>query len=607
MPAKSPIANTDKAKNVTILAGGSPIKDKYVVQSIEVIHEVNRLSRAVICIADGEPGEQDFAVSSSGDFLPGKEITIKAGYGDKLVVLFVGIVVQHGIRSSGGRQPSALVLKCRHKASGLTIGRRNRTFDNSKDSDAIKKIFKEHSIQVKMDATATAHPKLVQYGSTDWDFVLSRIEANGHIMLTAPDGKLSIGKPKASGTPVLRIAYGESLLAIDAHLDATGPVKQFSAMAWDPKKHQKVSVTSKTPTVNAHGNVTPAKLSGILKIKNPELFTSGPLLKADLQNWADGAASRAHLSWLRGQVTFPGATEPKTGAMIELAGVGDRFNGKAYITKVVQTIRFESWSTTVHFGLPSHTATEAQAPLHMPAAGGLLPGVGGLHLGLVKQIHEDPDGGTRILVNLPLFEAQGKGFWARMANLYASNQAGFFFMPEIGDEVLVGFLNDDPRFPVVLGSLFSSKLKPPYTPDKKNNIKALVTKSKLKMEFEDEKKIITIATPAGNIITIDDNGKKITIVDQNKNQLVLDNKGITLDSGNNVKITAKGQITLEAKAGIKGTTSSGIVNFEGDIVKVKGKTIVNIEGAQVVAKGSAAATLEGGGMLTIKGGIVRIN
>jgi len=48
------------------------------------------------------------------------------------------------------------------------------------------------------------------------------------------------------------------------------------------------------------------------------------------------------------------------------------------------------------------------------------------------------------------------GIWARISTLDAGKQRGTFFRPEIGDEVIVGFLNDDPRYPVVLGMVNSS-------------------------------------------------------------------------------------------------------------------------------------------------------
>ena len=81
---------------------------------------------------------------------------------------------------------------------------------------------------------------------------------------------------------------------------------------------------------------------------------------------------------------------------------------------------------------------------------------------------------------------------------------GTAFYPEVGDEVIVSFMNEDPRFPVVLGSVYSAKLAPAYPPDKKNKIKGLKTRSKMELTFDDEDKIVTIKTPGGHVFVMDD-------------------------------------------------------------------------------------------------------
>ena len=55
-------------------------------------------------------------------------------------------------------------------------------------------------------------------------------------------------------------------------------------------------------------------------------------------------------------------------------------------------------------------------------------------------MYEDPDSQFRILVSVPLFDPNGEGIWARLTNFYSTNGAGIFFLPEVGDEVVLGFL-----------------------------------------------------------------------------------------------------------------------------------------------------------------------
>ena len=196
-------------------------------------------------------------------------------------------------------------------------------------------------------------------------------------------------------------------------------------------------------------------------------------------------------------------------------------------------------------------------------------------------------------------QAETDGVWARLLQFYASDGIGAFFVPEIGDEVVLGYFNNDPSNPVILGNLYSSKRKPPYDLTAENNIKALVTRSKLKIEFDDDKKIITVVTPGKNTIVVSDDGKSILIQDQNNNKVELNESGITLDSPKDIKVTAKGKITLDAVGEI-GITSKADV-------KVAGLNIKNEAQVGYVAKGSASAELSAAGQTTVKGAMVMIN
>ena len=189
--------------------------------------------------------------------------------------------------------------------------------------------------------------------------------------------------------------------------------------------------------------------------------------------------------------------------------------------------------------------------------------------------------------------------WARVAKLYASESFGAFFLPEVGDEVLLGYFNADPSHPVVLGSLYSSKRKPPYELGASNDIKAIVTRCKHRIEFDEKDKIITITTPAENKVVISDKDKSILLSDQNGNTVKLDPGGIALDSPKEITCTAKGGITLDAVGAVN-------ISSKAD-VKAQGLN-VNCQ-AQVgfVAKGTASAELSASGQTTVQGAMVMIN
>ena len=247
----------------------------------------------------------------------------------------------------------------------------------------------------------------------------------------------------------------------------------------------------------------------------------------------------------------------------------------------------------------SGSKTATQPEVVSTTVPGIVPGAAGMMIGKVRQLSNDPLNENRILVWLPLPDGSTKELWARVATLYATQGAGSFFLPETGDEVVVGFFNQDLNCPVILGSLIGSKQTPPYARTERNQKKAIVTREKLKIEFDEEKKIISIQTPGNNQLVISDEGKSIQLSDQNGNTLSLDSNGITLSSVKDIILKSKGNVIIDSVSNVNiGSKSDIILNG----LNVKATAQVGFTG-----KGNATAELSASGTTTVKGGIVIIN
>ena len=129
-----------------------------------------------------------------------------------------------------------------------------------------------------------------------------------------------------------------------------------------------------------------------------------------------------------------------------------------------------------------------------PAAAALLPGVNGLQVGVVVS-NEDPEGEDRVRVVLPLVDKRAEGAWARVAALDAGHNRGFFFRPELGDEVVVGFFNDDPRQAVILGMLPSSAKPAPLQGSDDNHEKLYQSRAGMRWYLNDDRKIMAVGNP----------------------------------------------------------------------------------------------------------------
>jgi uncharacterized protein involved in type VI secretion and phage assembly len=329
-------------------------------------------------------------------------------------------------------------------------------------------------------------------------------------------------------------------------------------------------------------------------------YSSALLSTEELKAWGESIANKSVLSKIQGKISVPGFTGIIAGDTINLAGFSTRFNGKAYISKVIHTIRDGGWITSLYVGKPSHWHSALPDIGESPASG-LIPSANGVQIAIVKKIHEDPDGKYRVLVSLPVFTGTGQddGIWARLAFPYASADAGFFFFPEVNDEVLLTFINNDPRNPVITGSLYNTKNKPKETPDEKNQFKSIYTKSGIKIRFDDEDKIMVIETPGGNSFTMDDKDKKINIKDISGNSVLMDDSGITLESAKDIKLKAKGNVDISATGGINLKATSDL--------KGEGTNIHLSANAGFTAKGNASAEISASGQTTVKGAMVMIN
>ena len=580
-----------------VLCNDSEIDGAWKIISITVSRRVNLIPRARIVLQDGDISKGEFPISDDDSFKPGAEVEIQAGYEQQTETIFKGIVVRHGVRVKGDND-AQVVVDCRDKAIKMTIGRKNANYVDKKDSDIISTLIGNASgVSADVTSTDTTYKELVQYYCTDWDFMLSRADANGFLVIVE-DGTVSVKPPETGGASQLSLSYGTDIISFEARMDAASQLTKVTGTTWELSSQAPVTQDGSQPSLNEQGDISASDLAKVLGLDVYNVQTAAPLDKTGLKTWADAHMLRAGLAKIRGAMTFQGSAKAKPGVILELERMGNRFNGKVYLSGITHRFVPGNWVTEAQFGLDPEWFTRKPDVVAPPAAG-WLPGVEGLQIGVVKKLAQDPEKENKIQVTIPVMANQTQGVWARIAKFYGSSGFGAFFMPEIGDEVILGYVNNDPCHPVILGSLYSSKNGPPYTLEDDNNFKAVVTRCKHKLEFDEDKKIITVETPGANKMIFSDDGKSISILDQNGNKVVLDTGGISLESPKDIKVTAKGKIQMDAAMGVEVTSKMDI--------KMDGLNINASAKASLAAKGNASAELSAAGNTTVKGAMVMIN
>ncbi|MEM9991996.1 MAG: type VI secretion system tip protein VgrG, partial [Bacteroidota bacterium] len=424
--------------------------------------------------------------------------------------------------------------------------------------------------------------ELVQFEMTDWDFLLTRIEANGGVV-SVEDGKINALAP-AIGEEALEVQYGASIEEFDAEMDARWQHTSVTAYSWDYAAGEAIEAAATEPELEEAGNLQISTLSEVIGLESYNLYHTGQVVQEELQAWADAKLLKTRLSKIRGRVKFQGFAALKPSDTLLLTGVGERMSGKVYVSGVRHELSNGSWYTDAQFGLKPEFFSKENS-LHPSKAGGLLAAVNGLQIGVVTQLEEDPTGEERIKVKLPIISAEEDGIWARVASFDAGAEGrGAFFRPEVEDEVIVGFLNDDPRDPIVLGMLYSSGKAAPIVATAENNESGIFTKGKMKFVLNDEAKSIAMETESGNSLLISEEEGGIILKDENGNQISLNSSGITIESAGTLSLAA----------------SSGDVKIEG----------INIEQAaqaQFKAEGAAGLEVSSSAVAVLKGALVQIN
>jgi uncharacterized protein involved in type VI secretion and phage assembly len=211
-----------------------------------------------------------------------------------------------------------------------------------------------------------------------------------------------------------------------------------------------------------------------------------------------------------------------------------------------------------------YEANPVEMLFHSRSSSGLGGRWFGVYPALVTDI-KDPDSQGRVRVSLPWapdtasdrYEA-----WARMATLMAGNNRGSWFIPEVNDEVLVGFEAGDPRRPYVLGVLWNGQDSTPDSLDgSQNNRKVLRSRNGVKITLDDssgQEKFIA-ETPGGQKITLKDGPGSVVIEDSNGNSVKLEAVGVTVTASAKVTVNAS---TIEISAGMV-TVNAGMSKFSG--------------------------------------------
>lgn len=551
---------------------GKALDSRFKFEYLDVRQAVNRISSAEIAFIDGLPDQQNFQLAAEAALAIGQQLSLELGYSNNQQLVFSGIIVEQRIKVKRDGS-TRLLIGCRDKCFRMTLVQRSEHHDQLSENQLFGKLAERHQLTANAIKT-DVHRSLVQYRQSDWDFALAIAAQNGWLLISNA-GTLEVKTvAQASDVNAVKLSYGRNVIDADLAVDGRRQFKQTTAQAWVLDEDAVLAKQGQS-TVKIPGD----KDSDALAAAGSETLYINSERDTDenrLQQLADAAVSRQKLATVRGTITVQGRSDIKIASWVQLQGFGSSCNGSAFVAGIFHAVSRGNWLTTLQIGIHSDAAPQPETEPAAPP---------GLHVGKVVALFDDDQPRPELVkVSLPFLGEKHDGLWARLSSADAGAERGLVLRPEVGDYVVVGFIDANSAEAVVLGSLYSSNKPSLVTAESDDNHqKQWQSKSGLQLAANDDSKSLTVSTPGKRSASFHDGDEAITVQDDNGNQLVMGNQGIDLKTAKDITLSADGNIVIEANN-----------------ITIKARSALK-------AKGQSSANFESGGNTAVKGQLVNIN
>lgn len=581
------------APQVSVNGTDLPADWQEKLTGLRVDQAMNLVGRASLRFAD-----RGYALSSQNIFALGGSVTIGLHTG---ATLMVGTVTGVSLEQRADDAP-VLSIVVDDEGYKLTRATRVKTYLNASYGDVIRQIASSVGLSCTVGSGADSVQEYLLQSGTDLAFLESICARVGFSWwVGGSNGKQFFAEKPTATTGSVDAKLGEDLLEFSVQASGLRP-NAVTVRGWDSNNQQNLMGQSSS---GSGATATSRFVTDYLSSPGP--LGSSPALARDANpvdaSEATTAAQALYDDWSANSVVARGTglvnANLQPGTMVRVSQAGPS-SGSYRISAVEHIYTSHGFYTKFVAGRNRPAGlVDTLGPAKVDA--GL--SVAGLMVGIVTD-NNDPDGLGRVKVKYAGDDEVGSP-WARLVTLGAGANRGSIFMPEVNDEVLVGFEHGDTRRPVVLGGLYSKKNKLPDWGVADNKVAARRITSGAGHIFEfgddsDPSKSHVLLKLAG--------GAHLLRLGADKFDLeVAGGKPITIKAGSaKFEITASGDVNIEGNnVNIKATQALNLQG--GTTATVKGSTSAELSGMQVSVKGSATGTIDGGASLTVKGGMVAIN
>lgn len=483
--------------------------------------------------------------------LPGRALEVLVKVDRQEQVIFDGEIVE--LEPEFGKATHRLIIRAFDRLHRLSRGRHVRSFQQMTDGDLVEKLASEAGLQVRVESTPVVHEYVLQHNQTNLEFLRERLAPLGYQLRV--QGNTLHCEPVGQGGSRLELQWGVELSDFRPRMTTLGQVENVVVRGWDPEQEQEI--IGDAPNEDGRPAIGESRAGGTLtseafNLNGHGLVTHQPIRQQAMADaLAQATAARIAGRFIEADGSCAGDPDLQSGVTVSVSGIGDRFSGDYLVTGVTHTWNLQGYRTNFS------VSGREPATLHSVLEQAVNPEGSnrnfGLAVGVVTDNH-DPQQMGRVRLWLPWLTGSDATHWARVIAPGAGKERGVYFMPEINDQVLVGFEHGDIHYPYVLGGLWN-QANPPPAPD----IDKRVLRSRL-----------------GHTITLDDSGSgSITIEDPSGNRVKIDSgsRAMSIEIGGNIDITAQGNLKLTAQGQIELRGMGITIDGSPGGVTIRGTTI----------------------------------
>ncbi|MEZ4597566.1 MAG: VgrG-related protein, partial [Chloroflexota bacterium] len=461
-------------------------------------------------------------------------------------------------------------------------GRHTETWRNATDSDIARAVARRAGVEIgTVEESTTTHDHVSQANVSDWEFLHARAREIGYEIAFA-DGKFQFRKPTpASGAPdegdfeskdPLQLVMGQELLEFRPRITSSEQVKEVEVRAWDPSRKQVMVATAPAATTSAQLASDPVGLAGVFADARLVSNRDPVATQSAVDAAAQALAERMGSSFAEASGVVRGTPTLRAGTPFSVSVVGGDFQGRYLATTTRHVFDRDGYRT--EFGV---SGRQDRSLLGLMASGG--PGTAhesrvgvGLMVGIVTDV-EDPEAMGRVKLKLPSLSDTYESDWVRVAAPGAAKAAGLVFLPDVNDEVLVGFEHGDIRRPYVLGGLWNGVDKPSLGDglfdNGHNRRQGIVSRRNHRLVFfdgDDQSGISIISGDDKLRIALKQTGSEIHVYADGR-VVIEAARDIEIKGQSNVSIEAQGRLTLKGSTGVT-IESPATVDVDGALIQL---------------------------------------